>query len=87
MAQAPDVHCVIAAAGGIGSFLARCDRWVEMGGAGMVDPNVLRSVGCDPEEVTGSAFGLGIECSRTRRQQIDDIRLTFQNDARFLGQF
>ncbi len=62
-------------------------RWVEMGGAGMVDPNVLRSVGYDPEEVTGFAFGLGIERLCMRRHKIDDIRLLFQNDVRFLRQF
>ena len=63
------------------------DRWVEMGGAGMVDPNVFRSVGYDPEEVTGFAFGLGIERLCMRRHGIDDIRLLFQNDIRFLDQF
>ena len=63
------------------------DRWVEMGGAGMVDPNVLRAVGYDPEVVTGFAFGLGIERLCMRRHGIDDIRLLYQNDVRFLAQF
>ncbi len=63
------------------------DRWVEMGGAGMVDPNVFKAVGYDPEEVTGFAFGLGIERLCMRRHGIDDIRLLYQNDARFLAQF
>jgi phenylalanyl-tRNA synthetase alpha chain len=63
------------------------DRWVEMGGAGMVDPNVFRAVGYDPEVVTGFAFGLGIERLCMRRHGIDDIRLLYQNDARFLAQF
>src|SRR4051794_19116175 len=63
------------------------DRFVEMGGAGMVDPNVLRAVGYDPEDVTGFAFGLGIERLCMRRHGIDDIRLLYQNDARFLSQF
>jgi phenylalanyl-tRNA synthetase alpha chain len=63
------------------------DRWVEMGGAGMVDPNVFRAVGYDPEEVTGFAFGLGIERLCMRRYGIDDIRLLYQNDTRFLDQF
>ncbi len=63
------------------------DRWVEMGGAGMVDPNVFRAVGYDPDEVTGFAFGLGIERLCMRRHAIDDIRLLYQNDTRFLGQF
>jgi phenylalanyl-tRNA synthetase alpha chain len=62
-------------------------RWVEMGGAGMVDPNVLRAVGYDPEVVTGFAFGLGIERLCMRRHAISDIRLLYQNDARFLAQF
>jgi phenylalanyl-tRNA synthetase alpha chain len=63
------------------------DRWVEMGGAGMVDPNVFRAVGYDPEEVTGFAFGLGIERLCMRRHGVDDIRLLYQNDTRFLDQF
>jgi phenylalanyl-tRNA synthetase alpha chain len=63
------------------------DRWVEMGGAGMVDPNVFRAVGYNPEEVTGFAFGLGIERLCMRRHGIDDIRLLYQNDVRFLAQF
>ena len=63
------------------------DRWVEMGGAGMVDPNVFRAVGYDSEEVTGFAFGLGIERLCMRRHGIDDIRLLYQNDVRFLDQF
>ncbi|WP_435015501.1 phenylalanine--tRNA ligase subunit alpha [Tundrisphaera sp. TA3] len=63
------------------------DRWVEMGGAGMVDPNVFRAVGYDPDEVSGFAFGLGIERLCMRRHGVDDIRLLYQNDARFLGQF
>jgi len=63
------------------------DRWVEMGGAGMVDPNVFRAVGYDPDEVSGFAFGLGIERLCMRRHGIKDIRSFYQNDARFLGQF
>jgi phenylalanyl-tRNA synthetase alpha chain len=61
--------------------------WIELGGAGMVDPNVLRAVGYDPEEYTGFAFGLGIERFAMRRYGIDDIRLFFENDVRFLRQF
>jgi phenylalanyl-tRNA synthetase alpha chain len=53
----------------------------------MVDPNVFRAVGYDPDEVTGFAFGLGIERLCMRRHAIDDIRLLYQNDTRFLGQF
>jgi len=62
-------------------------RWIEMGGAGMVDPNVLRAVGYDPEEVTGLAFGLGIERICARRHGVSDIREFYKNDVRFLHQF
>lgn len=61
--------------------------WMEMGGAGMVDPNVLRAVGYDPEEVTGFAFGLGVERICMRQHGITDIRALYQNDVRFLSQF
>ncbi len=63
------------------------DRWLELGGAGMVDPNVLQHVGYDPEQVTGFAFGLGIERFCMMRYQVTDIRRFFENDLRFLDQF
>ena len=63
------------------------DRWIEFGGAGMVDPNVLAAVGYDPEEVSGFAFGLGIERLCMRRHGITDIRELYKNDVRFLQQF
>ncbi len=63
------------------------DGWIEMGGAGMVDPNVLRAVGYDPEEYSGFAFGLGIERICARRHGISDIRELYKNDVRFLQQF
>lgn len=62
-------------------------KWVEFGGAGIVDPNVLKSVGYDPEEFSGFAFGLGIERLCMIRHQITDIRYLFTNDVRFLRQF
>ncbi len=62
-------------------------RWIELGGCGMVDPNVFKAVGVDPEEWTGFAFGLGIERVAMRKYGIGDIRLLFENDARFLRQF
>ena len=62
-------------------------RYVEMGGAGMVDPNVLRAVGYDPDEVTGFAFGLGVERVCARRHGVADIRDFYKNDVRFLRQF
>ena len=61
--------------------------WIEFGGAGMVDPNVLQAVGYDPEQVTGFAFGLGIERLCMRHHNITDIRQLFKNDVRFLHQF
>lgn len=63
------------------------DQWVEFGGAGMVDPNVLQAVGYEPEQVTGFAFGLGIERLCMRRHNVTDIRDLFKNDVRFLHQF
>ena len=63
------------------------DGWIEMGGAGMVDPHVLKAVGYDPDEYSGFAFGLGIERICARRHCIADIRELFKNDVRFLHQF
>lgn len=63
------------------------EGWIEMGGAGMVDPNVLRAVGYDPQRVSGFAFGLGVERVCARRHHVTDIREFYKNDVRFLGQF
>jgi phenylalanyl-tRNA synthetase alpha chain len=63
------------------------DRWIEFGGAGMVDPNVLSAVGYDPEVYSGFAFGLGVERLCMRRHGITDIREFYKNDTRFLAQF
>lgn len=63
------------------------DDWIEVGGAGMVDPNVFTAVGYDPEEVQGFAFGLGIERFCMRRHEVTDIRRFYENDVRFLRQF
>lgn len=63
------------------------EGWIEMGGAGMVDPHVLEAVGYDPEEVTGFAFGLGVERICMRRYGLTDIRNLYENDVRFLQQF
>jgi phenylalanyl-tRNA synthetase alpha chain len=62
-------------------------QWVEIGGCGMVDPNVLSAVGIDPAQWRGFAFGLGVERIAMRRYGIRDIRWLFENDARFLRQF
>jgi phenylalanyl-tRNA synthetase alpha chain len=63
------------------------ESWVEMGGCGMVDPNVFDVVGIDSEKYTGWAFGFGIERLAMRKYGINDIRLLFENDLRFLDQF
>lgn len=63
------------------------EKWLEIMGAGMVHPRVLEEVGYDPEEVTGFAFGLGIERMAMLRYGIEDIRIFWQNDVRFLQQF
>ncbi|HLE56173.1 MAG TPA: phenylalanine--tRNA ligase subunit alpha [Rhodothermia bacterium] len=62
-------------------------RWLEILGCGMVDPNVLEAVDVDPERYTGFAFGMGIERIAMLRHGIDDIRLLYENDVRFLTQF
>ncbi len=62
-------------------------RWMEILGSGMVDPNVLTNVGVDPERFTGFAFGMGVERMAMLRHGIDDIRLLYENDVRFLKQF
>jgi phenylalanyl-tRNA synthetase alpha chain len=61
--------------------------WLEILGSGMIHPNVFQAVGYDPEEVSGFAFGMGIERIAMLKHQIDDIRLFFINDVRFLRQF
>jgi phenylalanyl-tRNA synthetase alpha chain len=63
------------------------ESWVEMGGCGMVDPNVFDAVGIDSERYTGWAFGFGVERLAMRKYGITDIRLFFENDLRFLNQF
>lgn len=63
------------------------DRWLEMGGAGLIHPNILRRAGYDPEKYTGFAFGLGIDRMPMRRYGVDDLRLFLDSDLRFLQQF
>lgn len=62
-------------------------RWMEILGCGMVDPNVFKSVGIDPERYTGYAFGMGVERVAMLRHNIEDIRVLYENDVRFLEQF
>jgi phenylalanyl-tRNA synthetase alpha chain len=73
--------------GGEGCRICKHSGWIELGGSGMVHPNVLRAAKVDPEEFTGFAFGLGIDRTCARIYQLDDIRLLFENDVRFLEQF
>lgn len=73
--------------GGKGCRVCKHTGWLELGGAGMVHPNVLRGVGYDPEQYTGFAFGLGIERIIMMKYGVDDIRAFAQNDLRFLHRF
>src|SRR5918911_1202413 len=73
--------------GGRGCPLCKHSRWIELGGSGMVHPNVLRAVRIDPEEFSGFAFGFGIDRMCILLYELDDIRLLFENDVRFLEQF
>jgi phenylalanyl-tRNA synthetase alpha chain len=81
-----DVRCFKCGGDGTCRF-CKSSGWLEIGGSGMVHPNVLRNVGYDPEEVTGWAFGMGIDRIALLKYEIDDIRLFFDNDLRFLQQF
>jgi phenylalanyl-tRNA synthetase alpha chain len=72
---------------GAGCAVCKQTGWIEMGGSGLVDPNVLRNVGYDPEEVSGFAFGLGLERIAMLRHGIPDIRMFWENDLRFVRQF
>jgi phenylalanyl-tRNA synthetase alpha chain len=72
---------------GAGCRVCKGSGWIEMGGSGMVHPNVLRNVGIDPEEYSGFAFGLGLDRLCALMYGLDDIRLLYENDVRFLEQF
>lgn len=80
-----DIRCVIC--GGTGCRVCGQSGWLEILGSGMVDPEVFRNVGYDPEEVSGFAFGLGLERIAMLKYGVSDIRLFFENDWRFLEQF
>lgn len=80
-----DISCNIC--GGSGCKICKYSGWVEILGCGMVDPNVLESSNIDSKEYTGLAFGMGIERIAMLKYQIDDLRLFFENDIRFLKQF
>ena len=80
-----DISCHICK--GKGCNICKYSGWVEIGGSGMMDPNVLKNCGIDPEEYTGFAFGMGIERVTMLKYQIKDLRLFTENDIRFLRQF
>ena len=73
--------------GGAGCRVCKHSGWIEIAGAGMVNPKVLRAVGYDPEQVTGYAFGMGVERIAMILHGIPDIRMLYDNDVRFLAQF
>ena len=72
---------------GAGCPMCKQEGWIEILGAGMVHPNVLRNCGIDPEVYSGFAFGMGVDRITMLKYEIDDIRLLFENDMRFLDQF
>ena len=80
-----DVSCFVC--GGKGCKTCKGEGWIELLGCGMVHPNVLRNCGIDPEEYSGFAFGCGAERIAMAKYGIDDMRLLFENDVRFLKQF
>jgi len=80
-----DIGCVIC--GGTGCRVCKNTGWIEIIGSGMVHPQVFRNVGYDQEEITGFAFGMGVERVAMIRYGIDDIRQFYYNDVRFLSQF
>lgn len=80
-----DISCV--ECGGSGCRICSQSGWLEVLGCGMVHPNVLREVNIDPEEYTGFAFGLGVERLAMLRYKVNDLRLFYENDLRFLQQF
>jgi len=80
-----DVGCMLC--GGKGCQLCKYEGWLEILGCGMIDPNVLKAVGYDPEKVSGYAFGMGVERTAQMRHRVNDVRLLYENDIRFIKQF
>lgn len=80
-----DVSCFVC--GGKGCRVCKQEGWIELLGCGMVHPNVLRNCGIDPKEYSGFAFGFGVERIAMAKFGIEDMRLLYENDARFLKQF
>ncbi|MDY4192476.1 MAG: phenylalanine--tRNA ligase subunit alpha, partial [Oscillospiraceae bacterium] len=82
-----EMDCMCFACHGEGCRLCKGEGWIEILGCGMVHPKVLENCGIDPEEYSGFAFGMGLERIVMRRFGIDDLRLFYENDLRFLNQF
>ncbi|MBY0425825.1 MAG: phenylalanine--tRNA ligase subunit alpha, partial [Cytophagales bacterium] len=80
-----DITCLICK--GAGCNVCKQSGWVEIGGAGMVDPNVLTNCGIDSVKYTGFAFGMGVERITMLKYGVKDLRLFTENDVRFLDQF
>ena len=80
-----DVSCFVC--GGKGCRVCKGEGWIELLGCGMVHPNVFKNCGIDPDEYTGFAFGFGVERIAMAKFGIEDMRLLFENDVRFLKQF
>jgi phenylalanyl-tRNA synthetase alpha chain len=80
-----DVTCLLC--GGKGCQLCKYEGWLEILGCGMIDPEVFKAVGYDPEEVTGYAFGMGVERQAMLKHRVNDVRLLFENDIKFIKQF
>ncbi|MCP4566280.1 MAG: phenylalanine--tRNA ligase subunit alpha [FCB group bacterium] len=80
-----DVHCILC--GGKGCSLCKYEGWLEILGAGMIDPNVLDAVKYDNEKYSGYAFGMGVERMALLKYQVNDIRLLYENDIKFISQF
>lgn len=82
-----DIGCVLCRGGDPQCKMCKGSGWLEILGSGLIDPNVFAAVGYDPEAVSGFAFGLGVDRVAMLKYQINDIRLLFANDMRFLQQF
>jgi phenylalanyl-tRNA synthetase alpha chain len=80
-----DIDCILCE--GVGCRVCKYSGWLEIAGAGMVHPNVLENGGYDPDKWSGFAFGFGVERPSMLKHGIDDIRLFYGNDLRFLRQF
>ncbi len=80
-----DIYCLLCS--GAGCAVCKYSGWTEVLGCGMIHPNVLRAVKLDPNEYQGFAFGMGVERTALMKLGIDDLRLFYENDVRFLGQF